>query len=292
MIFTQIRHAKLWLAGNAGNWELADYEIDELKEVLENAAKHVPDYKGIPVGKMIESVALAPIEDVEKAIKAKDRARFTTAYDQLTAACNTCHKSGTGPSLSSSGRRHQFSRISHLPRDATSAVHSTILKICACGTLRCPATSVRRSLSRGKQTSRRNRQNAEMPIRDMMTASAGGYFFPESDWRLPRAYSINRCANGLNVRFLSVMRSNSRRHGMFDRQFPDRGVLARSGHDAGSDNGQKGAGRCQGRFAVCASTIKLAVAHRRSGYAGPEGRWSGQRVGSPLVALQLPRRSD
>ena len=35
MIFTQIRHAKLWLAGNAGNWELADYEIDELKEVLE-----------------------------------------------------------------------------------------------------------------------------------------------------------------------------------------------------------------------------------------------------------------
>jgi len=93
MIFTQIRHAKLWLAGNAGNWELADYEIDELKEVLENAAKHVPDYKGMPVGKMIETVALAPIEDVEKAIKAKDRARFITAYDQLTAACNTCHKS-------------------------------------------------------------------------------------------------------------------------------------------------------------------------------------------------------
>jgi len=97
MIFTQIRHAKLWLAGNAGNWELADYEIDELKEVLENAAKHVPDYKGMPVGKMIETVALAPIEDVEKAIKAKDRARFITAYDQLTAACNTCHKSANRP---------------------------------------------------------------------------------------------------------------------------------------------------------------------------------------------------
>jgi hypothetical protein len=44
-----------------------------------------------------------------------------------------------------------------------------------------------------------------------------------------------------------------------------------SGYDAGSDNGQKGAGRCQGHFAVCASTTKLAVAHRRSGYAGPEG---------------------
>jgi hypothetical protein len=97
MIFTQIRHTKLWLAGNAGNWELADYEIDELKEVLENAAKHVPDYKGMPVGKMIESAAMAPIEDVEKAIKAKDRARFTTAYDQLTAACNACHMSANRP---------------------------------------------------------------------------------------------------------------------------------------------------------------------------------------------------
>jgi hypothetical protein len=97
MIFTQIRHAKLWLAGNAANWELAEYEIDELKEVLENAAKHVPDYKGMPVGEMIESIAMSPIEDVEKAIKAKDRMRFAAAFDKLTAACNSCHQSANRP---------------------------------------------------------------------------------------------------------------------------------------------------------------------------------------------------
>jgi hypothetical protein len=97
MVFTQIRHAKLWLAGNAGNWELADYEVDELKEGLENAAKYVPDYKGIPVGKMIESVAIPSIEEVEKAVKAKDRAKFTAAYDKLTSACNTCHQSANRP---------------------------------------------------------------------------------------------------------------------------------------------------------------------------------------------------
>ena len=97
MIFTQIRHAKLWLAGNAANWELAEYEIEELKEVLENAAKHVPDYKGMPVGKMIESIAMGPIEDVEKTIKAKDRTRFAAAFDKLTAACNTCHQSANRP---------------------------------------------------------------------------------------------------------------------------------------------------------------------------------------------------
>ena len=97
MVFTQIRHAKLWLAGNAGNWELADYEIDELKEVLENAAKYVPDYKGSPVAKMIETIAMAPIEEVGNAIKAKDRVRFAAAYDKLTAACNSCHQSANRP---------------------------------------------------------------------------------------------------------------------------------------------------------------------------------------------------
>src|SRR5690242_16535093 len=73
MTFTQVRHAKLWLAGNAGNWELADYEIDELKEGLEDVAKYVPTYKDMPVGRMIESTIMKPIADVEQAIKARDR---------------------------------------------------------------------------------------------------------------------------------------------------------------------------------------------------------------------------
>ena len=76
MTFTQIRHAKLWLAGNAGNWQLADYEIDELKEGLEDAAKYVPTYKDMPVGQMIGSTIMAPIAEVEQAIKARDRVQI------------------------------------------------------------------------------------------------------------------------------------------------------------------------------------------------------------------------
>jgi hypothetical protein len=30
MLTTQSHHAKLWLAGSVGNWELADYQADEL----------------------------------------------------------------------------------------------------------------------------------------------------------------------------------------------------------------------------------------------------------------------
>jgi hypothetical protein len=92
MLTIQSHHAKLWLAGNARNWELADYQADELKEALEDAAKYVPDYKGTPVGKMIESVIMPPIADVEAAIKARDAKRFSASFDKLTAACNACHE--------------------------------------------------------------------------------------------------------------------------------------------------------------------------------------------------------
>ena len=91
MLQTQARHLKLWLAGNAGNWELADYEIDELKEGLEDAVKYVPVYKNMPVGPMIDSAIMKPIDEVEAAIKARDRARFTASFDKLTEACNSCH---------------------------------------------------------------------------------------------------------------------------------------------------------------------------------------------------------
>jgi hypothetical protein len=31
MSLQQMRHSKLWFAGRAGNWDLADYEVDELR---------------------------------------------------------------------------------------------------------------------------------------------------------------------------------------------------------------------------------------------------------------------
>ena len=92
MIATQIRHAKLWLAGDARNWALADYEIDEIKEGLEDVVQYFPVYKDMPVGKMIEATIMAPIEEVEKAIKSRDRAKFVSAFDKLTTACNSCHQ--------------------------------------------------------------------------------------------------------------------------------------------------------------------------------------------------------
>ncbi len=92
MIHVQSHHTKLWLAGNARNWDLADYQVDELKELLEDIARRVPEYKGTPVGRMIEAATMPPIGAIETAVKARDGAKFVAAFDSLTAACNACHE--------------------------------------------------------------------------------------------------------------------------------------------------------------------------------------------------------
>jgi hypothetical protein len=52
MTATQLRHAKLWFAGQQNNWDLAAYEIDEIKEGLEDVARLFPTFEGIPVAEM------------------------------------------------------------------------------------------------------------------------------------------------------------------------------------------------------------------------------------------------
>jgi hypothetical protein len=91
MTFTQLRHAKLWFAGKAKNWDLASYEIDELKEGLEDAAKLYPTHDGIPIGEMIKTNVTGPLDQLAKAVEAKSATKFDGAFDALTAACNTCH---------------------------------------------------------------------------------------------------------------------------------------------------------------------------------------------------------
>ena len=91
MTFTQLRHAKLWFAGEAKNWDLAGYEIDELKEGLEDAAKFYPTHDGIPVGEMIKANVTGPLDQLAKAVTEKSASKFNQAFDDLTAACNICH---------------------------------------------------------------------------------------------------------------------------------------------------------------------------------------------------------
>jgi hypothetical protein len=82
----QWRHLKLSYAGKLGNWELASYELGQIQERLSDAARF---YQGIPIEKidMIEQ----PLRALSEAIKAKNGARFTRAFADLTETCNSCH---------------------------------------------------------------------------------------------------------------------------------------------------------------------------------------------------------
>ena len=87
----QRQHAKLWLAAKARNWELAAYQLGELKEVMSDVQDLVPDYKTLPIGQMIDAVTTGPIAELEKAVDARDGKAFAAGFDMLTASCNSCH---------------------------------------------------------------------------------------------------------------------------------------------------------------------------------------------------------
>jgi hypothetical protein len=94
MLMQQARHAKIWLAGQAGNWDLATYEIDELSAGFDTVVKLYPKYKQAPVDPKdaIPLMVTEPISVLRAAAAKKDAKAFASAYDDLTTACNACHQ--------------------------------------------------------------------------------------------------------------------------------------------------------------------------------------------------------
>jgi len=85
MVQQQMRHIKLWFAGDAGNWPLADYEIDQLKDGFDDVAKLLG-------GDLAQQHVGGGMSQLEKAIDARDHDAFVSAFDQLSAGCNACHR--------------------------------------------------------------------------------------------------------------------------------------------------------------------------------------------------------
>ena len=94
MTLTQMRHSKLWFAGQAGNWPLATYELDELHEGMDDAATFHPTHKDapLPIPDLIQKIMTEPLRQLEDAIKAQDQTRFVQAFDAVTDGCNACHR--------------------------------------------------------------------------------------------------------------------------------------------------------------------------------------------------------
>lgn len=88
----QPHHIKVGMAGHAGNWPLAEYEAKELRETFEDIATYQGLWNDFPIAKLAESNLIPPLDAMDKAIKDKNAAGFKRAYDQVTAACNSCHQ--------------------------------------------------------------------------------------------------------------------------------------------------------------------------------------------------------
>jgi len=84
----QVHHAKLWFAGKYQNWELANCEVGESQEALNDIPKYCSDRPEVKSLGMIMPV----MYNLSNAIKEKNEAKFDSSFTVLTATCNDCHK--------------------------------------------------------------------------------------------------------------------------------------------------------------------------------------------------------
>lgn len=84
----QVHHEKLWFAGTAQNWKLANFEIDEIREALDDIQRFCTDRPEIASIPMI----LPPMDSISQAVAQQDLPRFKSAFVLLTGTCNNCHR--------------------------------------------------------------------------------------------------------------------------------------------------------------------------------------------------------
>jgi len=98
MLILQIRHARLWFAGQAQNWTLAAFELQEIKEafdaVVEQNADHAI-FQPQRLADILPAMTKAPIMALRDAIDHGSKAEFEKTFDGLSAACTGCHKAAS-----------------------------------------------------------------------------------------------------------------------------------------------------------------------------------------------------
>ncbi len=84
----QVHHNKLFFAGKAQNWDLADFEIREIQESLQALPKYCADREEVKSLSMLD----AALDSMSFAIRQKKPGLFNSSYNLLTNTCNNCHR--------------------------------------------------------------------------------------------------------------------------------------------------------------------------------------------------------
>lgn len=88
MMGIQIHHAKIWYAGKNQNWALANFEVGEIRETLEDVKQYCydrPEVKSLPI-------IYPALDSLSNAIKTKSPQAFEKGFILLTKSCNDCHQ--------------------------------------------------------------------------------------------------------------------------------------------------------------------------------------------------------
>ena len=95
----QQHHAKLYYAGTKGNWPLADYELSEIQESLDDVTKFYPTFKDVPVPltQLVPTMTKATLAQVRATIDQKNEKSFVQAFSALSGSCSNCHEAANHP---------------------------------------------------------------------------------------------------------------------------------------------------------------------------------------------------
>lgn len=94
MLELQIRHARLWDAGKADNWLLAQFQLAELRESLDGVVEvngEHPSLQPRRLAEVLPEMMQPALKQMQSAIDANDHAAFEAAYDAVSEACSGCH---------------------------------------------------------------------------------------------------------------------------------------------------------------------------------------------------------
>lgn len=84
----QTHHAKLWFAGQHQNWELADFEIHEIMEAIEDIKTYQTERKESALVNMLNP----SLDSLNAAITHHNLPEFQDRFRSLTITCNKCHQ--------------------------------------------------------------------------------------------------------------------------------------------------------------------------------------------------------
>lgn len=88
----QLRHAKLWYAGQAQNWRLVEFELHEIDETFERVVRWHPEEDEMPVTPLLEAHLQSARAALAQSAAKQDSVAFEAAFDQFTGGCNGCHQ--------------------------------------------------------------------------------------------------------------------------------------------------------------------------------------------------------